>query len=93
MVDFEASERGGVYKSIYTRRDIRRFSPRLVPDEKLTRVLNAAHHASSVGFSQPWDFVVIRDDETQSEVAAIAEQAISAAQEGYREPKNPILGN
>jgi len=92
MVDFKASERDGVYKSIYTRRDIRRFSPRPVPDEKLTRVLNAAHHAPSVGFSQPWDFVVIRDDETQSEVAAIAERAISAAQEGYREPKKSDFG-
>lgn len=92
MVEFGADKRDGVYKSIYTRRDIRRFNSQPVPDEKLTRVLNAAHHAPSVGFSQPWDFVVIRDDETQSEVAEIAERAIAAAREGYREPKKSDFG-
>ena len=32
--------------------------------EVLTRVLEAAHTAPSVGFSQPWDFLVLRDEET-----------------------------
>ena len=27
----------------------------------LTRVLAAAHHAPSVGFMQPWDFIIIDD--------------------------------
>lgn len=31
----------------------------------LTRVLTAAHAAPSVGLSQPWDFVVIRDEVTR----------------------------
>lgn len=27
----------------------------------MARILNAAHHAPSVGFSQPWDFILVSD--------------------------------
>src|SRR5271155_100291 len=61
--DFSASERGGVYRAIHERRDVRsHFLPEPVPDEVLGRLLDAAHHGPSVGFMQPWDFVVIRDE-------------------------------
>jgi nicotinate-nucleotide--dimethylbenzimidazole phosphoribosyltransferase len=58
---FSEAERLAVYKAIAERRDIRHFRPDPVPDEVLRRVLWAAHHAGSVGFMQPWDFVVVRD--------------------------------
>ena len=32
-----------------------------VPDAVLGRLLDAAHHGPSVGFMQPWDFIVIRE--------------------------------
>lgn len=92
MVGFEADERAGVYKSIYTRRDIRRFRSESVPEKTLERILNAAHHAPSVGFSQPWDFVVIEDGETKSEIASIAERAIAAAREGYQDTRKSEFG-
>jgi 5,6-dimethylbenzimidazole synthase len=41
------------------------FTGAPVPDEVLTRVLAAAHAAPSVGHSQPWDFVVVRDPGTR----------------------------
>ncbi len=51
-----------VYRVIHERRDVRNdFVPDEVPTEVLTRILEAAHTAPSVGFSQPWDFLVIRD--------------------------------
>jgi 5,6-dimethylbenzimidazole synthase len=57
-----ADERDALYKVIYSRRDVRgQFLADPVPDEVLRRVLDAAHHAPSVGFMQPWDFVVVRD--------------------------------
>ena len=60
--DFSDAERRAVYRAIYERRDIRsHFLPDPVPDEVLGRLLDAAHHAPSVGFMQPWDFIVIRD--------------------------------
>lgn len=92
MVSFEASERRAVYKSIYTRRDIRRFTAKPISEEVLARMLDAAHHAPSVGFSQPWDFVVVEDEETKVEIASIAERAIAAAREGYEEPRKSDFG-
>lgn len=60
--EFSDAERDSVYKCIHRRRDVRGpFLPDPVPDEVLARVLRAAHHAPSVGFMQPWDFVVVRD--------------------------------
>lgn len=56
------AERDAVYKCIFGRRDVRgQFLPDPVPDEVLARILRAAHHAPSVGFMQPWDFIVVRD--------------------------------
>lgn len=56
------SEREGVYRAILTRRDVRgEFRSDPVPDAVLSRVLIAAHHAPSVGFMQPWSFLLLRD--------------------------------
>jgi 5,6-dimethylbenzimidazole synthase len=49
-----------VYDAIYGRRDVRDFRPEPVPDDVLRRLLRAAHHAGSVGFMQPWNFLVLR---------------------------------
>ena len=50
------------YELVARRRDVRaEFTGDPVDDETLTRVLGAAHRAPSVGMSQPWDFVVVRD--------------------------------
>jgi 5,6-dimethylbenzimidazole synthase len=46
------------------RRDVRaQFTGEPVDREILYRVLAAAHSAPSVGLSQPWDFIVIDDDD------------------------------
>ncbi|MDQ2079824.1 5,6-dimethylbenzimidazole synthase [Xanthobacteraceae bacterium Astr-EGSB] len=59
---FSIEEREAVYKCIFGRRDVRgQFLPDQVPDDVLARILRAAHHAPSVGFMQPWDFIVVRD--------------------------------
>ena len=57
-----------VYDLIFSRRDVRRFLPRPVPEEILRRILTAAHHAPSVGFMQPWNFIVIRDPAVKAKV-------------------------
>lgn len=62
MSDFSEAERRGVYRAIYERRDIRsQFLPSAIPTSVLGRLLDAAHHGPSVGFMQPWDFIIIRD--------------------------------
>jgi 5,6-dimethylbenzimidazole synthase len=69
---FSDAERAAVYRAIHTRRDVRSgFRPDAVPDEVLLRVLAAAHHAPSVGFSQPWDFVVIDHPAVRRSVKAM----------------------
>ncbi len=61
-MEFSKEEKEGVYKAIYNRRDVRaQFKNDPVPDELLLKILDAAHHAPSVGFSQPWDFIIIKD--------------------------------
>jgi len=65
---FAASQRDAVYRAIHQRRDVRMFREDPVDDELLVRVLAAGHHAPSVGFMQPWSFMVIRSRETRSRV-------------------------
>jgi 5,6-dimethylbenzimidazole synthase len=51
-----------VYDAIRRRRDVRaEFTGELVGDEALRRILHAAHQAPSVGNTQPWDFVLVRE--------------------------------
>ena len=59
---FSIAERQAVYRAIETRRDVRdQFLPDPLPDDLVGRLLGAAHSAPSVGFMQPWNFVLVRD--------------------------------
>ncbi|HKV54873.1 MAG TPA: nitroreductase family protein, partial [Candidatus Binataceae bacterium] len=64
----------GVYEAIFRRRDIRAFRPDPIPDEVIARVLVAAHHAASVGFTQPWNFILVRDEARRREVYRVFER-------------------
>ncbi|NTW69532.1 MAG: 5,6-dimethylbenzimidazole synthase [Chlorobiaceae bacterium] len=62
-------ERDALYKVIYSRRDVRgQFLANPVPEEVISRLLDAAHHAPSVGFMQPWDFIVVKDLDVRRKV-------------------------
>ncbi len=81
---FSEAEKRGVYRAIYERRDVRaQFLPTPVPAEVLGRILDAAHHAPSVGFMQPWDFIVIQDVNCRQAVHENFERANRRAAEGY----------
>jgi len=68
-VIFSEQERETVYKAIYNRRDVRgQFKPDPIPEDVLSRILSAAHHAPSVGFMQPWDFIVIKNPDVKRQV-------------------------
>jgi len=88
---FSDEERRGVYRAIYERRDVRsHFLPDRVPDDVLHRILDAAHHAPSVGFMQPWDFLVIRDAEIRRSVHRNFECASRRAAEAYRDEQRKL---
>lgn len=66
---FSIEERDAVYRAIMTRRDVRNeFLSKPVADDVLRRILLAAHHAPSVGFMQPWNFITVRDEQRRREV-------------------------
>jgi len=72
---YEDEMREAVHRVMRERRDIRNgFRSDPVPHEVLLRVLEAAHTAPSVGYSQPWDFVVIRSAKTRARMHELAER-------------------
>ncbi|MFE9849997.1 nicotinate-nucleotide--dimethylbenzimidazole phosphoribosyltransferase [Streptomyces sp. NPDC005576] len=72
---YDEAEREAVLRVMRERRDIRNgFRSDPIPHEVLLRVLEAAHHAPSVGHSQPWDFVVIRSAETRRSMHELAQR-------------------
>ena len=54
-----------VFEAIKGRRSIRRFKKDPVPDELILKVIDAARWAPSSKNKQPWEFIVIRDEETK----------------------------
>jgi nicotinate-nucleotide--dimethylbenzimidazole phosphoribosyltransferase len=71
---FDAEARAAFYAAVEARRDIRRFRPDEVPPAVLERILGAAHAAPSVGHSQPWRFVIVRERETRDRAALLADR-------------------
>jgi len=81
---FSDAERAAVYRAIEERRDVRaHFVADPVPQDVLRRVLEAAHHAPSVGFSQPWRFIVVRDRARREAVHGFFESANAEAAGAY----------
>jgi 5,6-dimethylbenzimidazole synthase len=70
---FTSAEREVIYRLIRSRRDIRQFRPDAVPVETLERILEMAHYAPSVGFMQPWNFIVIESLELRGRIKALFE--------------------
>lgn len=72
-----------VYEAIHSRRDVRRFRPDPVPDEVLLRIVDAAHHAGSVGFMQPWNFIIVRSPDVRRQVFEVFDRENARAAENY----------
>ena len=85
---FTDEEKQGFYKAIYSRRDVRsHFSSKPIKDEILSKILNAAHHAPSVGFSQPWNFILIKDPDTKKKIKKSFEEEKERSSKLVEEPK------
>ena len=86
--DFTQAEKDGLYKAIFTRRDVRsRFINKPIDEEILVRILNAAHHAPSVGFSQPWNFILIKNKSTRQKIKESFDEEIKCSSVLIEEPK------
>jgi 5,6-dimethylbenzimidazole synthase len=80
-------EIAAVYRAIAERRDMRHFKPGPIDPAVLQRLLEAAHHAPSVGLMQPWRFIRITDITLRKQIHALveAERQHTATALGERE--------
>jgi 5,6-dimethylbenzimidazole synthase len=78
---YSDQEKAAIYKVIAERRDMRHFLPNPIAPELLTKLLEAAHHAPSVGLMQPWRFIRISDpDLRQTIYTQVDEERIKTAE-------------
>ena len=72
---------------IKARRDVRgnRFISQEVEEEKLQLILEAGISAPSVGYSQPWKFILIKDEEIKREIVENFTQENEHAKEIFQE--------
>jgi 5,6-dimethylbenzimidazole synthase len=87
---FSPSERAAVYRAIFERRDCRRFLPDPLPDALIGRLLTAAHHAPSVGFMQPWNFLLIRSLEVRRQVKDAFDRANASAAARFADERGEL---
>ena len=72
---FPCEERQAVYRAIETRRDVRdQFLSDPIDDDVVERLLSAAHAAPSVGFMQPWNFILITSLELRGQIKTLFEE-------------------
>ena len=73
----------GLFDTIYTARAMRRLKPDPVPQDLLTRVLDAAIRAPSGGNAQNWIFIVVRDQAQRHRLGAVYRKASDEVAEIY----------
>ena len=88
---FDEAERAAVYRAIYERRDMRHFVPGPVDPATLRRLFDAAHHAPSVGFMQPWRIVRITDTALRERLHAAVERERLATADALGERRDAFM--
>jgi nitroreductase len=67
-----------ILKVIRERRSILRFEPEPVQDEKIQAILDAGRWAPSWANSQPWEFIVVKDETRKQKISHVAERVTLA---------------
>jgi len=88
---FPEQQIAGVYRAIAERRDMRHFLPEPVDTETLTRLLQAAHQAGSVGLMQPWRFIRITDRGLRISIYDLVEQERRLTAEALAERRDEFM--
>jgi nitroreductase len=79
----------GLFDAIYSARALRRLKPDPVPEEIISRILDAAIRAPSAGNAQNWAFIVVRDQEQRRRLGMIYRKASDIASEMYKARGRP----
>lgn len=83
-----------LYRVIFSRRDVRgQFLPDPIPDEVLSRLLYAAHHAPSVGYMQPWNFLLVKSPAVKQRVHAAFVEANEEARQMFRGERRALYSS
>ncbi|KJR42832.1 cob(II)yrinic acid a,c-diamide reductase [Candidatus Magnetoovum chiemensis] len=91
---FDEIYKAAIYSAIFNRRDIRsQFIAKPVEDDVLSKILLAAHHAPSVGFMQPWNFIVIKSQEIKSKIHDSFARANEYSSAMFSETRRPVYEN
>lgn len=61
-----------VFEAIKSRRSIRAFTEQPVSEEEVEKLIKAARCAPSAGNIQPWEFIVVRDQERKKGLREVA---------------------
>lgn len=82
---------------IFTRRSIRRFEPAPVESEKIERILKAGMQAPSAHNLQPWEFLVVTDQEKRNAISQmspwsgmVAKAPVTIIVVGHQENENAM---
>ena len=88
---FSDTEIAAVYRAIKQRRDMRHFLSDPIDPEMLTRLLQAAHQAGSVGLMQPWRFIRITDVSLRQQIHQLVEQERQQTAAALKEKKDQFM--
>ena len=75
-----------VFEVIQKRRSVRSYKSIPVPEEHITKILDAARMAPTAGNQQPWKFLVVRD---RTKIDELMSACITTSSEAYKNRQNP----
>jgi len=78
----------GFFDVVFAQRACRYFADDPVPEADITTILRAATHAPSAENTQPWVFVVVRDPQVRTAIAALTRRIWSAGARDYAAAHN-----
>ena len=91
QIHFSINARETLYEVIFNRCDVRgEFISEPIAEDVLARVLIAAHHAPSVGFMQPWNFLLIQQESVRKSVHGLFAKANEEAAEKFEGEKRNL---
>jgi len=89
---FSPQEASLLQEIMLQRRDVRgnRFHPDPLPEEAVQQILSAATHAPSVGFSQPWEFVLVTEPQRRQAIRESFEQENNKASALFSDERSSL---
>jgi nitroreductase len=79
----------GLFEAMFSTRALRRLKPDAVPDELITKIIQAGTQAASGGSEQHWLFVVVKDQEQRKRIAEIYPKALAVMGPYIKQAKIP----